>query len=96
MSENYILVGKETKQINDILEWAQHMETVNRIVEQTEIGDIKVSTVFLGLDHRYGDGEPLLFETMIFGGSEDGFQDRYSTWDEATKGHKRACALAKG
>ncbi|KKN76361.1 hypothetical protein LCGC14_0370470 [marine sediment metagenome] len=33
----------------------------------------------------------LVFETMIFGGEDDGYQDRYSTWDEAVKGHRFAC-----
>lgn len=28
--------------------------------------DYWVSTVFLGLDHSYGTGPPLLFETMVF------------------------------
>jgi len=88
---NYILVGKEPKQINDILEWARQFETSNRIVEETQIGDVKVSTVFLGIDHAFIGGEPLLFETMIFGGEEDGYQNRYSTWDEAVKGHQFAC-----
>jgi hypothetical protein len=38
-----------------------------------EDGNIGISTVFLGLDHRhFGDGPPLLFETMVFGGSRDG------------------------
>ena len=91
MNGNYILVGKEPKQIYDILEWARWFETSNRIVEQTQIGDVKVSTVFVGIDYSFGGGEPLLFETMIFGGAEDGYQDRYSTWDEAVKGHQFAC-----
>lgn len=56
-------------------------------------GDVRVSTVFLCLDHRIGPGAPLLFETMIFGGEHDGYTDRYSTWEEAEDGHKRALAL---
>jgi hypothetical protein len=48
-----------------------------------------VSTVFLGLDHQWGDGPPLVFETMIFGGEHDQYQERYSTWDEAEAGHKQ-------
>ncbi len=32
-----------------------------------------------------------LFETMIFGGANDGYQERYATWDEAERGHKRIC-----
>lgn len=33
---------------------------------KTEIGDYIVSTVDLGLDHSFGDGPPLYYETMIF------------------------------
>lgn len=59
------------------------------------IGDrITVSTVFLGINHRFGDGPPILFETMIFGGKHDQYQERYSTLDEAVAGHKRAVLLA--
>jgi hypothetical protein len=55
-----------------------------------------VSTVFLGIDHNFGNGPPLLFETMVFGGEYDGYCKRYSTWEEAEGGHKTACALAFG
>jgi hypothetical protein len=54
----------------------------------------EVSTVFLGLDHAWGDGPPLLFETMIFGGTEDEYCERYSTWEEAEAGHKKAVEIA--
>lgn len=30
------------------------------------IGDVMVSTMFLGLDHSFTDGPPVLFETMTF------------------------------
>jgi len=53
-----------------------------------------VSTVFLGLDHGWGDGPPILFETMIFGGPHDQRQWRYSTIEEAREGHKAAVRLA--
>lgn len=59
------------------------------------IDDVHVSTVFLGLDHRFGEGEPILFETMIFGGKHDEYQERYCTWNEAAEGHKRAIELVK-
>jgi hypothetical protein len=68
-----------------------------RIVAKTQLGDVEVSTVFLGLDHAWGYGPPLLFETLIFGGPYDGEMDRYSTWDEATAGHERfVAALRRG
>jgi hypothetical protein len=53
-------------------EWAFAFELQNRIVAVTEIGPIKISTVFLGLDHSFTpDGPPKLWETMVFGGPHD-------------------------
>ena len=66
------------------------MENKNRIVKQEEVKDVSISTVFLGLDHRFGKGEPLLFETMIFGGKEDGYQNRCTTWEQAEEMHLKA------
>jgi hypothetical protein len=54
-----------------------------------------VSTVFTGLDHQWRDGDPLLFETMIFGGPLDQEQDRYSTWEQAERGHADAVTRAR-
>jgi hypothetical protein len=97
MNERYKLVEKEPILVEDLLEWARWYETADRHVAKDALpSGVKVSTVFLGLDHRYDDGPPLLFETMIFGGEHDEYQERYSTWDEAFAGHQRALALAKG
>lgn len=79
--------------VNGLLEWARWLETADRRVAYTELagGIVYVSTVFLGLDHRYfGRGPPILFETMVFGLTmEDGdMQWRYSSWDDAEAGHK--------
>ena len=95
MNGRYILEGHKAVPIDDLMEWAKQFEIDNRVVQQDEINGIKVSTVFLGLDHSFGDGKPLLFETMIFGGEHDGYQDRYSTWDEAEEGHKQALKLVQ-
>lgn len=57
--------------------------------------NITVSTVFLGLDHGFGGGVPILFETMIFGGKHDERMFRYATWAEAERGHWQACKLAR-
>ncbi len=66
-------------------------------------GGVHVSTVFLGLDHNYGDNygdrsapgyQPILFETMIFGGVHNDYQTRYATWMEAEVGHDKAVQLA--
>lgn len=86
---HYVLDGKVPIEEPNTLEWADKFEE-DLIVEKTMIGQVRVSTVFLGIDHQFGDGPPLLFETMIFGGELDGEQQRYSTWDEAKAGHDRA------
>src|SRR5687767_6834588 len=59
-----------------------------RVVARDQVGEADVSTVHLVIDHGFG-GVPLIFETMIFGGDHDGFQDRYSTRQEAEAGHRR-------
>jgi hypothetical protein len=61
-------------------------------VRLTVQGDVSVSTVFLGLDHNFGEGgAPLLFETMVFGLPGEDCR-RYSTWAEAEEGHARIVA----
>lgn len=59
-----------------------------RHVEDETIGSTRISTVFLGSDHQYLDGPPLLFETMVFGGPMDGEMERYTTLEQAEQGHK--------
>jgi hypothetical protein len=93
MMQKYYLKGKVPVPCDSLMVWRMAIER-DRAVAKTHLpGGVEVSTVFLGLDHNWGGGEPLLFETMIFGGELDGEQWRYSTWEEAEKGHKRACGL---
>lgn len=95
---NYILKGRTPVPVDNFLEWAMWWETAQRHGD-TRVGLWKhggrtISTVFLGLDHGSGDGPPLLFETMIFRGSEaDERMERYSTWDEAEAGHMALCKI---
>lgn len=52
--------------------------------------DCHISTVWLGLNHNFSrNGPPLIFETMVFGGALDGYQERYSTKELAAEGHAR-------
>lgn len=94
VSDFYILEGKETVKVNGLEEWSRRMDLTDRHVAITEVAPgVTVSTVFLGLDHRFaalGEGPPILFETMVFNDyGDDGSQERYSTWDEAEAGHQR-------
>jgi len=80
----------------ELMEWAVAFEsTQGRHVGDTVLDmggrEIKVSTVWLGLDHSFGDGPPLIFETMVFGLDEEP-QDRYSTYEQARTAHKAIVA----
>jgi hypothetical protein len=33
----------------------------------SDISEVSVSTVWLGMDHGFGDAVPIIFETMVFG-----------------------------
>lgn len=71
-------------------EWVRELEK-NRRVAWDDLGPLgTVSTVFLGLDHAFMGGPPLIFETMIFGGPMNEFMDRYSTEEKALGGHRFA------
>jgi hypothetical protein len=90
----YILVNKMPSKIEDYNMWAKWNTPENKRVDITVISDeIHVSTVFLGIDHSFGGNIPILFETMIFGGKYNEYQCRYTTWDEAVDGHRKAVEM---
>jgi hypothetical protein len=98
MIKQYILVDHKPQPEPSLRKWARWFEEFgNRRVAETQVGDRRVSTVFLGLDHQFLDtGPPLLFETMIFGPySSDDYQERCSTWQEAEEQHARAVVWTK-
>ena len=77
-----------------MIEWARDIEKEeNKIVKQTVLPNGKwVSTVWLGLDHSFGEGPPLIFETMVFpkkGDYGDLDMERYSTEEKSKIGHTK-------
>lgn len=86
---------------NNLMTWARWFEKRERHLADDRLENgLRVSTVFLGLDHNYClDGPPILWETMIFDADEEselsGYQQRYATREEAEAGHKEALELAK-
>ena len=58
-----------------------------RRVARTVVGDITVSTSWLGLDHDFLTGRPIIFETMTFGEPWNYELTRYSTEEQAMRGH---------
>ncbi len=90
----YILRNKKPVPISSIDEWGRMLKRKDRRVAKTIIEggkeEIKISTVFLGLNENYsGHGKPVLFETMVFGGDLDGDMYRYTSWTAAEKGHRK-------
>lgn len=88
----YVLDDKTPIPCFDVIKWASQSKE-DKIVARSQFGEIVVSTVFLGMDHSFNGGTPVLFETMVFGGEYDLYQERYYTWNEAEEGHKVACEL---
>lgn len=74
-------------------EWMEH--SPDRLVMHTKVDEVLVSTVFLGIDHAFNGGEPVLFETMIFGGIHDQYQMRYTSLLLAEQGHVLAVCMVE-
>lgn len=92
----YTLIGHDPVPCANFHEWVKLFEYNTRVVAQTTFPDgVRVSTVFLGADLGFDEGEPILFETMVFGGALDQYQQRYETWDQAEAGHAEAVEAVK-
>ena len=73
----------------EMMDWAARLADDDyKRVAIDKLPDGDVSTVWLGLDHRFGAGPPLIFETLVFGGPLDGEMQRYSTEQDAQAGHR--------
>lgn len=92
----YILDGKKPIRCNDFIRWAWYCRP-NRQVANRKVNGVRVSTVFLGINHEFReDKRPILFETMIWiDGKPGNFQQRYSTWKEAEDGHYETIKLCR-
>lgn len=96
MSGHFILDGRTPVPAPSFYEWAKWYEKADRHVAHTKFPGIRVSTVFLSLDHGFGNlGMPILFETMVFGGLMHEEQWRYATWEEAEQGHASVVAMVE-
>lgn len=104
MAGGYYTLDSEHRPVPcSLVEWSRLFgDDHNRRVGLTETKLYQVSTVFLGLDHRFsGKGPPILFETMVFDlyptvsmkfGNitlvrDDVECSRYSSWDDAETMH---------
>lgn len=89
MMDKYILVNGKPVKEPCLLKWGEWFEhNPNRVIAQSLICDVWVSTVFLSIDHNFTrHGEPVLFETMIFHGKYDQYQRRYHNIQQSKTGH---------
>lgn len=93
----YVLEGKTFRPARSYMEWGVFMSFEGKppyyrhvLRDYFYIGEVEycnLSTVFLGIDHSFSGGTPVLFESMIFGGDLNESQERYTSWDEAEVGH---------
>jgi hypothetical protein len=93
----YILSADNQPVAVSVTEAEQWMEDnpERKAVKQDYVDDIFVSTVFLGLDRSWSNKGLILWETMIFGGINDQYQERYNSHEDALEGHQRAIDLIK-
>jgi hypothetical protein len=81
-----------------LFEWAElFARWPERRVLATDVGDIEVSTVWLGFDYSFGArlGVPLIYETMVFGGDLDNVSWHWPNRDAALAGHDQVVALVR-
>lgn len=100
MNMYYLDEYKNVLPCKSVEEWAKHYEEGDRIIKQEYVGNAYVSTVFLGLDHRYGFKDepdlPVVFETMVFMENWNGeYQERCCTYEQALEMHEVAKEWAK-
>lgn len=79
-SFKYILDAKGEPVVEpDLIKWCVWYNNADeeRRVAREQVGkNCTISTVFLALDHSYGGGPPVLWETMVFGGPLHNEQSR--------------------
>jgi len=94
--------GKTPVPVDSIIEWGQFLEHDARrqlaldVVSKQPL--VEVSTIFIGIDYNFGrrpDEPPRCWETMVFGGENDRWCQRYSSHDDAMSGHKKAVRYTK-
>lgn len=85
----HVFFDRAGNPMEDLSEWSRlrrdpHASTVAR----TELpGGVIVSTVWLGINLSVNADQPLIFETMIFGGPHDNAMWRYPTEPAALAWH---------
>ncbi len=93
--DNYIEIDGGVLLVDDLKEWMDIFYASDRDVMKTRLDDVYISTVFLGINYQWGRGPPILYETMVFGGQNDEYTERYHTRQEAINGHERVVKMVE-
>ena len=82
--------GRTAVPADDVMDMSRAMDGPRHVGDDSHNG-IRVSTVFLGINHAFNDGPPVLWETLVFmPDGEDG--ERYTSYEDAEAGHARYVA----
>lgn len=86
---------RDGKPLADTMAWGKLFRDreYQRVARDTLPNGLLVSTVWLGMDHGFDDGPPIIFETMVFAAENDMDEldcIRYATEAEALFGHVEA------
>jgi hypothetical protein len=98
MTDRYWVLRDKVPVLATSDEWAtmlQNHSNIRLVARTRPQPGVTVSTIFLGLNLQHGDGPPLLFETMIFGGPHSELQWRYPTWAAAGVHHAAVVAALR-
>jgi len=83
-----------------LAEWSEQRQEMSRKrtkhVNDEMVDGKRVSTVWIGMNHSFKNGKPHILKTMVFSEKgDDIYCRRYSTWNEAVEGHKKAVQWVK-
>jgi hypothetical protein len=84
LSTRYILKDTEPQLCEDLEEWAIWYGSSSHQIASDRVGDVSISTAFIGVAMGESDGLPILFETMV---SPSEIVRRYATYRAALDGH---------
>jgi hypothetical protein len=92
---HWMLIDGQAIPTTDVARFIEWKRLNDPHIGDTQIGNIRISTVLLPIDHQFGDGPPVIFETMVFGGPLNDEQERYCTLAEARSGHEAMVVRVK-
>jgi len=93
----YVLENKKIVSVDNVVEYLEKMEKAETNVRTTAFQKIVVSSVFVGIDFSINtkNRKPRIFETVVFGGSYNGYKYLSTSWNSTLKKHRQLVNLIK-